>query len=97
MDLGLAIQETIVGIRISMLNLSCLSIFNQNEQLRISNFSAEICPKKDLRLEIEKSNVGITINIVETLCVPISVNLDNFNFLDPNLPKNVFRVKNSYK
>ena len=35
------------------------------------NFLVQICPKKDLGLETEKSNVGIRINIVETLCVPI--------------------------
>ena len=34
-------------------------------------FSAQICPKKDLELKTGKSNVGISINIVETLCVPI--------------------------
>ena len=33
------------------------------------NFSAQICPEKDLGLETEKSNVGIRIN--DTLCVPI--------------------------
>ena len=32
------------------------------------NFLAQICPKKDLDFEIEKNNVGIRINIVETLC-----------------------------
>ena len=35
------------------------------------NFLAQFCPKKDLGLETEKSNVGIRINIVETLCMPI--------------------------
>ena len=35
------------------------------------NFSAQIFSKNDLGLETEKSNVGIRINIVETLCVPI--------------------------
>ena len=35
------------------------------------NFSAQICPKKDLGFEIEKNNVGIRINIVKTLCVSI--------------------------
>ena len=35
------------------------------------NFSAQICPKKDLGFETEKNNVGIRINILETLCVPI--------------------------
>ena len=35
------------------------------------NFSAQICPEKDLGLETVKNNVGIRINIVETLCVPM--------------------------
>ena len=35
------------------------------------NFSAQICPKKDLGFKTEKNNVGIKINIFETLCVPI--------------------------
>ena len=38
---------------------------------RTLNFSVQICPKKDLGLEIEENNVGIRIKIVETLCVPI--------------------------
>ena len=32
-DLGLAIQKTIVGIRISILDIPCVTIFSQNEQL----------------------------------------------------------------
>ena len=35
------------------------------------NFSAKICPKKDIGFETEKNNVEIRINIVGTLCVPI--------------------------
>ena len=35
------------------------------------NFSAQICPKRDIGLGTEKSNVGIRINIVETLCMSI--------------------------
>ena len=34
-------------------------------------FSAQICPKKNLGFETEKNNVGIRINIVQTICVPI--------------------------
>ena len=34
-DLGLAIQKTIVGRRISILDISCVPIFSQNEQLSI--------------------------------------------------------------
>ena len=34
------------------------------------DFSAQICPEKDLGLETEKRKVGIRIDIVETLCVP---------------------------
>ena len=33
MDLGLAIQKTIVRIRISVLNITCVSIVSQNKQL----------------------------------------------------------------
>ena len=35
------------------------------------SFSAQICPKKNLGFETEKNNVGIRINVVERLCVPI--------------------------
>ena len=35
------------------------------------NFLAQGCPKMDLGFKTEKNNVGITINIFETLCVPI--------------------------
>ena len=69
MDLGLVSQKNIVEIRICILNIPCVPIFSQNEQLRI--FLIQICPKKDLGLETEESNVGTKINIVETLCVPI--------------------------
>ena len=33
MDLGLAIQENIVRMRISILDIPCVPIFSQNEQL----------------------------------------------------------------
>ena len=33
MDLGLAIQKTVVGIRISILDKPCVPIFSQNERL----------------------------------------------------------------
>ena len=33
MDLGLAIQKAIAGIRISILNIPCVPIFSRNEQL----------------------------------------------------------------
>ena len=55
MDLGLAIQKNIVGIRISYHVCQFLVKMNNN-------------PKKDLGLETEKSNVRTKIDIVETLC-----------------------------
>ena len=44
MDLGLAIQKTIVGIRISILDIPCVPIFSQNEQLETEkrNFGIRI-------------------------------------------------------
>ena len=35
------------------------------------NFLVQICQKRVLGFETEKNNVGIRINILETLCVPI--------------------------
>ena len=34
-------------------------------------FSVQICPKKDLRLAIQKTNVGIRISIVKMPCIHI--------------------------
>ena len=34
-------------------------------------FLAQICPKMDLGLAIQKTNVGIRISIVKMACVPI--------------------------
>ena len=42
---------------------------------------AQIYPKKDLGLETEKSNVGIRINIVETLCANFQPNWTTLTFL----------------
>ena len=44
-----------------------------NFQLKWTTFTflAQICPKIDLGLETEKSNVGMRINIVDVLCMPI--------------------------
>ena len=59
------------------------------------NFSTQICPEKDLELETEKSNVGIRINIFETLCVPIFSLTGQLRLFVPNFDKNGFRVRNS--
>ena len=69
MDLGLAMQKIIVGIRIGILDILYVPIFSQNKKLWI--FRPKFVQKKDLGLETEKSNFGIRISIVETLCVPI--------------------------
>ena len=58
-------------------------------------FSAQICLKMDLGLEIQKTNVGKRISILEILCMPIFRQNEQFcDFFDPNLPKNGFRVGN---
>ena len=68
-DLGLAIQKTILGIRISILDIPCVPI-----SVKMNNFEffdLNLSKKKDLEFKTEKNNVAIRINIVETLCVPI--------------------------
>ena len=44
-------------------------------------FLAQICPKRNLKLQIHKTNVGIRISIL------FSVKTDNFDFFGPNLLK----------
>ena len=44
---------------------------NFQEKQTTLTFSVQICPKMDLGLEIEKTNVRIKINILKILCVPI--------------------------
>ena len=51
------------------------------------NFWAQICPKRKLGFEIQKTNVGIRISIFE---IPFSDKTDNLEFLGPNLPTNGF-------
>ena len=46
------------------------SVYHLPGKVENSSFSTQICPKKVLGLETKKSNVGMRMNIVETLCVP---------------------------
>ena len=88
-DLELEIQKTIVGMRISILDITCVPMFSLNATTL--NISAQSFPEKDLWFETEKNNVGTRINIVETFCVcQFSAKLDNFDFFGLNLAKNGF-------
>ena len=44
---------------------------NFQAKQRASTFSAQIFPKLDLGLKIQKTNIGIRINIPEILCMTI--------------------------
>ena len=59
-------------------------MIGENKIINVINltFSAQICPKINLGLEVEKVNVGIRTSILDI-------------FFTPNLPKNRFRVGNS--
>ena len=52
MDLGLQIQKTNVGIKISILEIPCVPIFRQKRTTL--TFLAQICRKTGLGLEIQK-------------------------------------------
>ena len=60
----------------------CVSIFRPSKQL-----SAQICPKMDLALEIEKTDVRIRISNLKILC-HFSAKMGNFDFFGLNLPQN---------
>ena len=51
----------------------------------ILTFLAQICPKMDSGWEIQKTNVGIRISIVQMPCVPIFRKNWQFDFFGPNL------------
>ena len=58
-------------------------------------FSAQVCPKMNLVLKIQKTGAGIRISILEILCMTIFTQNENFDILRPNLPKNRFWGRNS--
>ena len=51
-------------------------------------------PKMDLGLEVEKTNVGTRISILNISVCQFSVKMGNFDFFGPNLPKNEFWSRN---
>ena len=53
-------------------------------------FLAQICPKMELGLEIQKTNIGIKSASLRYYVYQFSDKMDNFDFLGPNLPKNGF-------
>ena len=66
MDLGVKIEKINVGIKINILAILCVSIFRQKRQLWL--FLAQIRPKIDLGLEIQKTNVIKNHHPGDTMC-----------------------------
>ena len=58
-------------------------------------FSAQICPKTDLGLQIQKTNVGIRIISLRYHVCQFSAKTDDSEVFGPNLAKNGFRFENS--
>ena len=86
MDLGSEFQKTNVGIRISIVKVSCVPSFRKNKQLWLSR------PKfvqngiwdrnfKNLSLDSESASLRYCVH-------QFSDKTDIFEFLGPNLPKN---------
>ena len=67
----------------------CVGANFQPKQTALT-YSAQICPKMDLGLGIQKTNVEIRISILDIPCVPIFS--QNEQFFSPNLPKNRLKV-----
>ena len=89
-DLSLEFKKTNIEIRIDIFEILCVCVYvwvclSANYQVKQTamTFSAQICHKKDVGLEILKTNAGIRISILDMLCV-----------FSPSLPKNGFRVEN---
>ena len=92
-DVGLEIQKTNVNKIHHPRDTICA---NFQKKQKTFTLLAQICPKMNLELEIQKTNVGIRITILEVHCVCQFLDkMDNFDFFSSNFPKNEFRVRNS--
>ena len=85
MDVGLEIEKIDVGIRISILAILCVSIFRQNRQLWL--FLAQIRPKTDSRLEIQKTNVNKNHHPGDTMYANFQAKPTTLTFLTQIFPK----------
>ena len=86
MDLGLQIQKTNVGVRISILQIPCVPIFTQNEQLRI--FWPKFTQILDFGVWIPKSlSPDLELAPPRYYLCQFSVKMGNFEFFGPNFWK----------
>ena len=69
----------------------CMCVKFQAKQTALA-FSAQICPKMDLGLAIQKTFVGITISMLDYQVCQFPVKIGSFGFFSPNLSKKGFRV-----
>ena len=69
MDFGVGILK--VKVRIQNLHFQDSMCVNFQLKQTTLTFLVQICPKRKLGFEIQKTNVGIRISILEILCVPI--------------------------
>ena len=85
-DLGLEIQKTNVGIKISILEISCVEIFRQNGQLWL--FRHKFAQKWILGSEFQKSKCRFRERAPQRdhVC-QFSVKMDNFECFGLNLGK----------
>ena len=85
---GLEIQETYVGKRISILEISCLLIFRQNGQLWL--FGSKFAQKWILGSEFRKSKSGFVTSKKSSPRYHLSqfsIKMDNFEFFGLNFGK----------
>ena len=85
MGLGFEIQKTNVGIRISILEIPCVSIFKKNEQVWL--LWPKYAQKWILWSEFQKSKSGFRISNSKIPRVAIFSQMDNFEFFSINLGK----------
>ena len=88
MDFGVKIQKCKSGCRISILEILCVPIFRQDERIWI--FGPKFPTNefwghsfKNLTLDLESASLRYSVH-------QFSDKTENFEYLDPNLPKNGF-------
>ena len=88
MDLGSEIKETNVGIRISIVKLSCGPIFRKTDNF---DFFGPILPNNEFWGRNFKSPDSDSA-LLRYHVYLFSVRTDNFDFFVPNLPKKEIRI-----
>ena len=93
MDLGLAIQKTNVGTRISIVKMPCVRIFKKRDNFDF--FDLNLPKNKFWGRNFKHLSPDSESTLPRCHVCQFSVKTNNFDIFGPNLPKKEIRIWNS--